>query len=44
MLDTCSDTCGWIAGVIGAFSFGSFGVPIKLVSNVKVDPLVMQVS
>lgn len=44
MLEECSETCGWIAGTIGAFSFGSFGVPIKLIAstNVKVDPLVMQ--
>ena len=44
MLDQCSETCGWISGVIAALSFGSFGVPIKFISNVKVDPLVMQVS
>jgi hypothetical protein len=45
MLDTCSDACGWTAGIIGAFSFGTYGVPIKFISNVKnVDPLVMQVS
>mmetsp|Transcript_2347 Transcript_2347/g.3493 ORF Transcript_2347/g.3493 Transcript_2347/m.3493 type:complete len:462 (-) Transcript_2347:230-1615(-) len=42
MLDNCSDTCGWISGLIAALSFGSFGVPIKFISNVKVDPLVMQ--
>ena len=44
MLDACSETCGLIAGVVGALSFGSFGVPIKFITNVKVDPLVMQVS
>lgn len=43
MLDKCSETCGWIAGIIAAFSFGTFGVPIKDVkSKMKVDPLVMQ--
>mmetsp|Transcript_17574 Transcript_17574/g.21473 ORF Transcript_17574/g.21473 Transcript_17574/m.21473 type:complete len:459 (+) Transcript_17574:159-1535(+) len=42
MLDQCSETCGWVAGIIAALSFGSFGVPIKSVSKVKVDPLVMQ--
>jgi hypothetical protein len=44
MLDQCSEFCGWTAGFIAALSFGSFGVPIKLISNVNVDPLVMQVS
>mmetsp|Transcript_13095 Transcript_13095/g.19619 ORF Transcript_13095/g.19619 Transcript_13095/m.19619 type:complete len:442 (+) Transcript_13095:105-1430(+) len=42
MLDQCSELCGWTSGFIAALSFGSFGVPIKLISNVKVDPLVMQ--
>lgn len=42
MLDACSETCGLIAGAVGALSFGSFGVPIKFITNVKVDPLVMQ--
>lgn len=42
MLDQCNELCGWISGVIAALAFGSFGVPIKLTCNVKVDPLVMQ--
>ncbi len=43
MLDKCSEACGWIAGVVAALSFGTFGVPIKDVkSRIKVDPLVMQ--
>jgi glucose uptake protein GlcU len=43
MLDNCSETCGWIAGLIAAVSFGSFGVPIKATkARIKVDPLVMQ--
>ena len=33
----------WIAGLIAAVSFGSFGVPIKATkARIKVDPLVMQ--
>ena len=44
MLDQCSDLCGWTSAILAALSFGSFGVPIKLISNVKVDPMVMQVS
>ena len=43
MLEQCNDFCGWTSGIVAALSFGSFGVPIKLISNVKVDPLVMQV-
>ena len=42
MLD-CSG-CGWIAAVIAALAYGSFGVPIKRTANFNVDPLVMQVS
>ncbi len=43
MLDQCSETCGWIAGIIAALSFGTFGVPIKSAkAKLKVDPLVMQ--
>ena len=44
MLEQCNDFCGWTSGIVAALSFGSFGVPIKLISNVKVDPLVMQVN
>jgi hypothetical protein len=42
MLESCSDYCGYVAAIIGALAFGSFGVPIKYVSNLNVDPLVMQ--
>lgn len=43
MLDQCSEKCGWIAGIIAALSFGTFGVPIKATkARIKVDPLVMQ--
>ena len=39
----CSESCGWLTGTIAAFAFGSFGVPIKAVSNLNVDPMVLQV-
>ena len=43
MLDQCSDACGWIAGIVAAISFGTFGVPIRSAkAKLKVDPLVMQ--
>lgn len=42
MLEGCSDACGWVAGILAALSFGSFGVPIKSTSNLNVDPMVMQ--
>lgn len=42
MLEACSEACGWLAGVLAAVSFGSFGVPIKSTSNLSVDPMVMQ--
>lgn len=42
MLNSCSEYCGYTAAVIGAISFGSFGVPIKYISKLNVDPLVMQ--
>jgi glucose uptake protein GlcU len=43
MLENCSEACGWIAGLVAALSFGTFGVPIKSVKDrIKVDPLVMQ--
>jgi len=42
MLHKCSETCGWISGLIAALSFGSFGVPIRSTSNLNIDPLVLQ--
>jgi len=38
----CSETCGWLTGTVAAFAFGSFGVPIKAVSDLNVDPMVLQ--
>jgi hypothetical protein len=41
---TCSDACGWVAGVVGAIALGSFGTPVKQISKqIQVDPLVLQV-
>ena len=42
IFSSCTEACGWIAAVTAVLSFGSFGVPIKLASNVEVHPLVMQ--
>lgn len=38
----CTEACGWFAAVSAALAWGSFGVPIKSISKVSVDPLVMQ--
>jgi len=38
--------CGYLAAIIAAISFGSYGVPMKgeASTSVDVDPLVFQVS
>jgi hypothetical protein len=41
--EKCTENCGWIAAIVASIGFGSFGVPIKKVSHINVDPLVMQV-
>jgi glucose uptake protein GlcU len=41
-LDGCGDECGWIAAVIAAVTYGSFGVPICSTKHIDVHPLVMQ--
>lgn len=38
----CGDPCGWIAAVIAALSYGSYGVPIKATLDIEVHPLVLQ--
>lgn len=38
---TCTEACGWFAGIVAAICYGSFGVPIRGIT-VQVDPLVMQ--
>jgi Transmembrane family, TMEM144 of transporters len=40
--EQCSDRCGWIAAIIAALSYGTFGVPIKETVSVDVHPLVLQ--
>lgn len=42
IFDNCSDSCGWIAAVIGAIAYGCFGVPIKETVHIDVHPLVLQ--
>jgi len=42
LLEKCTQSCGWIAAILATIAFGSFGVPIKKVSHINVDPLVMQ--
>lgn len=39
----CTDQCGWVAGILAAVLFGSYGAPIKMNVHLEVDPLVMQV-
>jgi Transmembrane family, TMEM144 of transporters len=40
--EQCSEECGWIAAVVAALSYGTFGVPIKETVSVDVHPLVLQ--
>jgi Transmembrane family, TMEM144 of transporters len=42
IFDGCSDSCGWIAGIIAALAYGSFGVPIRETKDIDVHPLVFQ--
>jgi len=42
LLDGCSENCGWTAAVIAVLCWGSFGVPLKLNTNVEVNFFVMQ--
>ena len=41
-LDTCGDGCGWIAGIVAAVAYGSFGVPVRHTKHIDVHPLVLQ--
>jgi glucose uptake protein GlcU len=41
-LATCGDGCGWVAGVVAAMAFGTFGVPLKMTNHIDVHPLVLQ--
>lgn len=42
LLDNCTDSCGWVAAIVGALAYGSFGVPIKHTKNIDVHPCVFQ--
>lgn len=42
LLDGCSDGCGWTAAIIAVLSWGTFGVPLKVTTNVEVNFFVMQ--
>jgi len=42
VLDECGEAfCGWVAALVGAACYGSFGVPVKRI-RVDVHPLVLQ--
>jgi len=38
----CGDNCGWIAAIIAALAYGSFGVPVKSTKDIPVHPLILQ--
>ncbi|VEU33546.1 unnamed protein product [Pseudo-nitzschia multistriata] len=38
----CDDACGYLAALLGAVCYGSYGVPVKSASSTKVHPLVVQ--
>lgn len=40
--DQCGDGCGWIAAIVAALAYGSFGVPVKYTKHIPVHPLVLQ--
>ena len=40
--DGCTNICGWMAALFAVLSFGSFGVPIKLMCHVETHPLILQ--
>lgn len=42
IFDDCDDSCGWIAAVVAALAYGSYGVPIKETAQIDVHPLVLQ--
>jgi glucose uptake protein GlcU len=41
-LSQCSDGCGWVAGLVAALAYGSFGVPVRHTKHIPVHPLVLQ--
>lgn len=43
VFDGCTDSCGWIAALVSAVAYGSFGVPIKETNSIPdAHPLVLQ--
>lgn len=42
LFSSCTDSCGWIAALIAALSYGSFGVPVKATKHIDVHPFVLQ--
>jgi glucose uptake protein GlcU len=42
LLDGCAEGCGWTAAIIAVVSWGTFGVPLKVNTNVEVNFFVMQ--
>jgi len=42
IFDGCDDSCGWVAAILSALAYGSFGVPIKETRNIDLHPLVFQ--
>ena len=40
--DQCGDSCGWVAAIVAALAYGSFGVPVKYTKHIPVHPLVLQ--
>ncbi len=42
LLEGCSEGCGWTAAIIAVVSWGTFGVPLKVNTNVEVNFFVMQ--
>ena len=42
LLEGCSEACGWTAAIVAVLFFGSFGVPVKVNTNVEVNFFVMQ--
>lgn len=42
VFEGCSEGCGWTAAIIAVLSWGTFGVPLKVNTNVEVNFFVMQ--
>lgn len=39
---SCSDGCGWVAAIVAALAYGTYGVPIKDTKHIPVHPIVLQ--